>query len=238
MHFPQPTSINEFHTDTLIDGEVNINEGSVTFTAFDLIVIGGVSIAQRSMSTRLGILKQDILQPHRQSIITNPHWHQPFKFIGLTRIEMTRHERSYGLGIILELPNTTGLVFSPVRTPYTAPRSSLPAKLYQLLTRFQWSYPAYHCCAFKIQIMWDKERKAHYQLFIADRLSHKYFDDFTPEAELYKKWHSSPPDGKIVDCRFDGEWETILWENGYAGTVRKGGWRFCRFRYYILKKTG
>jgi ATP-dependent DNA ligase len=74
-----------FHSDTLIDGEVIITENSggepiVTFIAFDLIVIGGVSVAQRSFSTRLGILQQDVIKPLHQSIFTHPHWHQPFKY--------------------------------------------------------------------------------------------------------------------------------------------------------------
>jgi hypothetical protein len=65
---------------------------------------------------------------------------------------------------------------------------------------------------------------------IADRMSHKYFDDFTPEAELLQTWRTNPPDGIIIDCKFDQNWDTLLWEKGYAGTVRKGGWRFCRNR--------
>jgi hypothetical protein len=229
MNFPHPNNINSFHSDTLIDGEVNIIESVsgpvVVFTAFDLVIIDGVSIAQRSLSTRLGILQQDIIKPLHQSIVSHPHWHQPFK------IEMTRHERSYGLGIIMQqYPKLTGLIFTPVRTPYTPQRNSTPTKLYLILTRFQWNIPEMNCCSFKIQVIWDKERKAHYQLLIADRLLHKYFDDFTPEPELLKDWKQSPPDGKIIDCRFDKGWETLLWENGYAGTVRTGGWRFSRFR--------
>ncbi|KAJ3334923.1 hypothetical protein HDU91_002447, partial [Kappamyces sp. JEL0680] len=62
------------------------------------------------------------------------------------------------------------------------------------------------------------------------RQSYKYFDDFTPEPELLKEWRPAPPDGKIIECRYDGEWDTLLWENGYAGSLRKGGWRFCKFR--------
>ena len=75
------------------------------------------------------------------------------------------------------------------------------------------------------------ERKAHYQLHIADRQTHKFFDDFTPEPELLKEWRANPPDGKILDCVFDPNWETQQWENGYAMTIRKGGWKFVRFRY-------
>jgi hypothetical protein len=112
-----------------------------------------------------------------------------------------------------------GLIFTPVRTPYASQGS---------IKLFQWN--VVNSCSFKIQIIWDKERKAHYQLLIADQKTHKYFDDFSPEMELLREWKSSPPDGKIIDCIFDKEWETVLWENGYAGTVRKGGWKFVKFR--------
>jgi hypothetical protein len=61
-------------------------------------------------------------------------------------------------------------------------------------------------------------------------MTHKYFDDFSPEPELLKQWKTNPPDGKIIDCKFDKNWTTHIWENGYAGTIRKGGWRFLRFR--------
>jgi hypothetical protein len=176
-------------------------------------------------------LQQDIVKPLHQSQISHPHWPQPF------RLEMTRHERSYGLNIIMQqFPNLKGLIFTPVRTPYTSQRSVVPAKLYSGLIRFQWNLPEHHCCSFKVQVIWDKERKAHYQLLIGDRMTHKYFDDFTPEPELLKEWKNAPPDGRIIDCRFDKEWNTLLWENGYAGTVRKGGWRFCKFRYTVLIK--
>lgn len=106
-----------------------------------------------------------------------------------------------------------------------------------IIHRFQWSFPEFNCCSFKLQVIWDKERKARYQIHIADRQSHKYFDDFTPEQELLKEWRVSPPDGKIIDCRFDKEWETTIYESGYAGTTRKGGWRFCRFRYVKMNSS-
>ena len=100
--------------------------------------------------------------------------------------------------------------------------------------RFQWRLPEENTFPFKIQILWDKERKAHYQIFVGERQTHKYFDDFTPEQELLRSWRQSPPDGKIVDCVYDPEWVTQIWENGYAATSRKGGWKFVRFRYFYF----
>lgn len=227
MTFPLPTSANFSHTDTLIDGELNYIQAapdqppSFTYTAFDLVAIGGVSVAQRSLSTRLGILQQDIIKPRNLSVAINPNHPQPF------RIEMAHHERSYAVKTTapqIMAQRGTGLIFTPVRSKYVPNKSTAVTKI------FQWSFPEFNCCSFKLHVVWDKDRKARYQILIADRQSHKYFDDFTPEPELLKEWKSSPPDGRIIDCRFDKDWDTIIFESGYAGATRKGGWRFCRFR--------
>ncbi|KAJ2995269.1 hypothetical protein HDV02_000924 [Globomyces sp. JEL0801] len=186
--------------------------------AFDLIAIDGVSIAQRSFSTRIGILLQDILQPHLELAKTLSNNIPPFKF------EMKKHERSYGFpSILLNQPDLRGLVFTPVKAPYSL-QSTLPAKL------FYWNTPEFNCFSFKVKVLWDKDHKSRFQLWIADRQTHKYYDDFTPDTDLLKQWRLASPEGKIIDCRFDPLWETLLWENGYAGKTRKGGWRFCRYR--------
>jgi mRNA capping enzyme, catalytic domain len=53
--FPQPNNPSIFHTECLIDGEINIINDKPVFTAFDLIAIGGVLVTRRSLSTRLGV---------------------------------------------------------------------------------------------------------------------------------------------------------------------------------------
>ena len=43
------------------------------------------------------------------------------------------------------------------------------------------------------------------------------------------RWRNQSPDGKIAEFRFDPLWKTYLWEHGYVGEMRQGGWRFVRF---------
>ncbi|CEJ01129.1 hypothetical protein RMCBS344292_15165 [Rhizopus microsporus] len=46
----------------------------------------------------------------------------------------------------------------------------------------------------------------------------------------YYRWKSHLPDGRIAEFRYDPDCEVTIVEQGYAPTVRKGGWRFVRFR--------
>ena len=195
------------HFDTIIDGEFIIETN--TFMCFDLICIDGVKMVERSASTRLGILLEDIIK-----LITPP---TPFK------LEMHKYERSYGLELFLK-QDCKELVFTPIKKPYTIrPNSDL--KL------FNWLNPEFQTISFKLKVIWDDSRKPHYQLLICDGSVHKYFDDFTLSDQQYKDWKSLLNlDGKIVDCKFDKSHETRLWENGYATTIRKGGWVFVKFR--------
>ena len=206
------------HFDTVIDGEIDVDNNS--YMCFDLICIDGVRMVERSTSTRLGILLEDIIR-----MITQP---MPFK------IEMNRYERSYGLDKILS-QDCHELVFTPIKAAYTPKHTRLACKLYIILIRFCWEDPSNACVTFKLKVLWDQNRKAHYQLLVCEGIAHKYFDDFTPTDELYNEWKGQNMDGKIIDCQYDKNHETYLWENGYATTSRMGGWKFVkfRFRYFI-----
>ncbi|RKO82954.1 hypothetical protein BDK51DRAFT_50439, partial [Blyttiomyces helicus] len=48
------------------------------YLAFDLVSINGISVAQRSFSTRLGILQQDIIAPRRAWVAMHPESKEPF----------------------------------------------------------------------------------------------------------------------------------------------------------------
>ncbi|KAI8923065.1 mRNA capping enzyme, catalytic domain-containing protein [Entophlyctis helioformis] len=237
MTFPQTVNSPNNHNGTLIDGEIVLYPASAdkpaqrVFVAFDLLAVNGVSVTQRSLNTRLGIVQQDIILPHKSHLQKHPELlpNLPFK------IDLREQQKSYGLGLVLSQMSarkspSIGLIFTPVRAPYTPGKNPKPIKL------LKWIFPECRFACFKIKTIWDKEHKPHYQLFLADRSQYKYHDDLSPEPELAQMqvdagwWRQSGPDGKIADFRYDPHWQTLIWEHGYAGNYREGGWRFVKFR--------
>ncbi|KAJ3077524.1 Dcp1p-Dcp2p decapping enzyme complex alpha subunit, partial [Quaeritorhiza haematococci] len=226
LYFPLPNNPSKFHNETLLDGELIIDvEGDqrhLRYLVFDLIVVNGNSIAQRSFSTRLGILQQDVIKPHKHFMAKHPELReqQPFQ------LEMKKQERSYGVNLVFaDIPKlkhaNDGLIFTPVKLPY------FPGTCQKLL---KWKPPDMCTVDFKIKVIWDKERKPHYQLHICHGNVHKFHDHLTPEPELLEKWRHQSPDNRIAEFRYDTSWKTMIFENGYAPSARTGGWRFVRFR--------
>ncbi|KAL2913458.1 hypothetical protein HK105_207070 [Polyrhizophydium stewartii] len=231
IRFPQPNNLLAFHNDTVLDGElVTTQTGPDAFQriffVFDLLAINGVCYTQRSFSSRLGLLQQDVIRPHKQLLQKSPELLAKMPFT----IELRKHERAYGLGLTLDRiaaqrSPSTGVIFTPVRAPYTPGKSSKPVKL------LRWLFPEYRTACFKVKSITDKDLKRHYQIMIADRSgAHKYFDEISLEPNVAQAWRSSSPDGRIIECTFDPAWKTFIWEHGYAGETRLGGWRFLRFR--------
>nr|KAJ3419436.1 Dcp1p-Dcp2p decapping enzyme complex alpha subunit [Polyrhizophydium stewartii] len=221
IRFPQPNNLLAFHNDTVLDGElVTTQTGPDAFQriffVFDLLAINGVCYTQRSFSSRLGLLQQDVIRPHKQLLQKSPELLAKMPFT----IELRKHERAYGLGLTLDRiaaqrSPSTGVIFTPVRAPYTPGKSSKPVKL------LRWLFPEYRTACFKVKSITDKDLKRHYQIMIADRSgAHKYFDEISLEPNVAQAWRSSSPDGRIIECTFDPAWKTFIWEHGYAGETR------------------
>ncbi|CAG8449536.1 12003_t:CDS:10 [Ambispora leptoticha] len=180
-------------------------------------------ITQRSLSTRLGMLRQDVIDPLQTALKNDPALakKQPLT------VELKEMERSYRLPKILQqLPllkhANDGLIFTPVNLPYsfgTCPKL------------FKWKPGNSNTVDFKINVVWNTERKPRYELFITSNGVPKYYDQLTPEDELAAEWRKNPPNSRIGEFWWDPNWKTIVVnEDGYAPSVRAGGWRFLRFR--------
>ncbi|KAI9205521.1 mRNA capping enzyme, catalytic domain-containing protein [Polychytrium aggregatum] len=232
MHFPlsklkQKSSQNtQFHNDTLMDGELVIDvQGDKKikrFLVFDLMAVNGVSIVQRSFSTRLGILQQDVIEPHTQYLKSHPQLQKSAPF----SVEMKDQQRSYGMNLVFQdIPNlkhaNDGLIFTPVKEPYMAGTCTKLLK---------WKPPDMNTVDFQIKKTYTAERKPRYQLYISRFGVHRLYEDFSPDPDTAEKWRNESPDGRIGEFRYDPNLDNVIYESGYAPQTRKGGWVFIKYR--------
>ncbi|KAG0027676.1 Dcp1p-Dcp2p decapping enzyme complex alpha subunit [Podila clonocystis] len=197
----------KYQNETLLDGEMILESDStkktLRFLVFDLMVLNGTVVTQRSYSTRLGMMDQDILavQSNKAHDIKSK---EPFT------IERKTMQRSYGLNIILSGSKRhkhggEGLIFVPVKRPYVPGTSSKLLKWKSNVT-----------AQFQVKVTQSKERKPLYCIHTRQGTGNKFYDYVTPEPSLAVEW--------------DAQWPTQMFEKGYGLETRTGGWRFYRIR--------
>ncbi|KAF9120836.1 Dcp1p-Dcp2p decapping enzyme complex alpha subunit, partial [Mortierella sp. GBA39] len=211
----------KYQNETLLDGEmVTEHDGHKTtlrFLVFDLMILNGADITQRSYSSRLGMLDQDILGVHA-SKSSDVKAKEPFT------IERKTMQRSYGLNIILsasrkQKQGAEGLIFVPVKQPYISGASPKLLK-----------WKSHTTAQFQIKVTLSKERKPLYCIHVKQGPSSKFYDYVTPDSVQAAEWHTTSPDGKIAEFWWDAQWQTQMFEKGYGLETRTGGWRFNRIR--------
>ncbi|KAJ2962054.1 hypothetical protein NQZ79_g2762 [Umbelopsis isabellina] len=162
------------------------------------------------------MLQQEVIQPFHAAKIS-----APFK------VELKKMERSYGLGVVFDQMTrlkhaSDGVIFTPVKLPYT------PGTCEKLL---KWKPAELNTVDFRIAVKWSKEHKPIYSLeVVMQGKNFKFYDHLQLEQETALEWKKSVPDGRIGEFRYDPQWNVTIVEPGYAPTVRKGGWRFVKFR--------
>ncbi|KAG2186233.1 hypothetical protein INT43_002671 [Umbelopsis isabellina] len=147
------------------------------------------------------------------------------------RVELKKMERSYGLGVVFDQMTrlkhaSDGVIFTPVKLPYT------PGTCEKLL---KWKPAELNTVDFRIAVKWSKEHKPIYSLeVVMQGKNFKFYDHLQLEQETaldyLTRWKKNVPDGLIGEFRYDPQWNVTIVEPGYAPTVRKGGWRFVKFR--------
>ncbi|KAF9956573.1 Dcp1p-Dcp2p decapping enzyme complex alpha subunit [Mortierella alpina] len=211
----------KYQNETLLDGEMVLDQDgakkTLRFLVFDLMVLNGTVVTQRSYSTRLGMMDQDILgvQASKPSDVISK---EPFT------IERKTMQRSYGLNIILSGSKKhkhggEGLIFVPVKQPY------VPGTSPKLL-----KWKSHTTAQFQIKVTQSKERKPLYCIHVKHGTGSRFYDYVTPEPALALEWHTASPDGKIAEFWWDAQWPTQMFEKGYGLETRTGGWRFFRVR--------
>ncbi|KAG0337397.1 Dcp1p-Dcp2p decapping enzyme complex alpha subunit [Podila horticola] len=211
----------KYQNETLLDGEMIVESDStkktLRFLVFDLMVLNGTVVTQRSYSTRLGMMDQDILavQSNKAHDIKAK---EPFT------IERKTMQRSYGLNVILSGSKRhkhggEGLIFVPVKRPYVPGTSSKLLK-----------WKSHVTAQFQVKVTQSKERKPLYCIHTRQGTGNKFYDYVTPEPGLAVEWHNNSPDGKTFEFWWDAQWPTQMFEKGYGLETRTGGWRFYRVR--------
>ncbi|KAK3313407.1 mRNA capping enzyme alpha subunit-like protein [Apodospora peruviana] len=126
LHFPLPGEPNEYHKDTLIDGELVVDVMSdgrkePKFLVFDLLCLDGkADLLSKPLDKRLGYCKKHIMEPYDKLFKEFP---DELKFQAF-KVEMKDMQFSYGLQLMFErvLPHlrheNDGLIFTCRESPY------------------------------------------------------------------------------------------------------------------------
>ncbi|KAJ1912279.1 hypothetical protein IWQ60_009734, partial [Tieghemiomyces parasiticus] len=206
LNYPCPG--NKHTRETIIDGELVVdtsdNQVRLHFQPFDVLVLNSVIMLRRSLSSRLGLLRQDIIQPYMNLMKSDPNLAKRQAFT----ISIRKMERSYGVNLLMA---------DLAKSKHPSPG-------------LRWKPPDSFTADFKIQVQYSKERKPVYKLLVGHGGSEREFTTLQLEAVVFQQWRNHPPDNRIVTCRYDPEWKVTTVEDGYAPQTRRGGWRFLRFR--------
>ncbi|TPX13787.1 uncharacterized protein E0L32_005731 [Thyridium curvatum] len=119
LHFPLPNDIEAFHTHTLVDGELVMDDlgGGVMepkFLVFDCIVLDNKPLMERTLDKRLGYFKENVFKPYSALFEQFPEEARYMAF----KVEMKEMQFSYGIEMMFRqvLPTlkhgNDGLIFT------------------------------------------------------------------------------------------------------------------------------
>ncbi|KAL7270802.1 Dcp1p-Dcp2p decapping enzyme complex alpha subunit [Rhizina undulata] len=127
LHFPLPEdeTFRSFHTETLIDGELvldDIGNGKkvMKYLVFDCLILEGKSVMERTLDKRLGYFREYVYKPYKRLCDKFPEEVPYFPF----QVEFKKMEFSYAVEMMFRqvLPNlphgNDGLIFTCRTSPY------------------------------------------------------------------------------------------------------------------------
>lgn len=234
LHFPLPEDERDFHTGTLVDGEL-VNDvepnGSIQmrYLVFDCLMLDGNSLMHRTLDKRLAYFKEKVYKPYRALYQKYPEDIQYLPF----HVKFKEMEFSYAIekmfrSILPSLPHgNDGLIFTCRNSQYKFGTDEHILK---------WKRENENSVDFMLTLSWPKiEPDSEDE---ADGITSPYEDyDATPRFDLavnhgandYRlystmyleptEWEKlkalgEPLDNRIVECYQD----------------RQSRWRFLRFR--------
>ena len=119
LHFPLPNSMQEFHTNTLVDGELVLDtqvngERILKYLVFDCLVLDEQRLMHRTLDKRLAYFREKVYAPYRELFKRYPEEIQYLPF----QLECKKMEFGYGIEMMFRdiLPNlphgNDGLIFT------------------------------------------------------------------------------------------------------------------------------
>ncbi|ORY59082.1 mRNA capping enzyme, catalytic domain-containing protein [Pseudomassariella vexata] len=124
LHFPRPAGEETWHKDTILDGELVIDNvdgrKEPRYLVFDCLVMDGQNFTQRDLSKRLGYFQNEVFQPYKRLLEKYPQEKPYMPFF----LEMKDMQVAYGIEmmfrqIIKNLKHgNDGLIFTCLATPY------------------------------------------------------------------------------------------------------------------------
>ncbi|KAL6601854.1 hypothetical protein LY90DRAFT_393506 [Neocallimastix californiae] len=211
LWFPEPNdnTFRKFHDNTIIDGELVLDElengeTKLRFLIFDLVVYNGEYLAGREYSKRLGYLTNYILNPYKKYLQYNPEYAKNVPF----SVELKKLHLSYRMNDVFEEQKllkhkSDGLIFTSESSPYISGNCNKMLK---------WKPIRENSIDFKVHYIKEEHR---FTLNIwGGEKNHFYYADLTIDnPEMQEEWEKNPPEGKIIECYFENNC-----------------WHFMRFR--------
>lgn len=240
LRFPHQEDKKKFHMDTLLDGELVEDRHPdghtvIKFLVFDLLVIDGKDLRERTLDKRLAYLKEFVLRPLGKYLQENPRERANMAF----SIEDKNTEFSYALDKMFNeiipkvktLHGNDGLIFTCKATPYVSGTDNHILK---------WKPPEENTVDFLMHIEWaqtnpepdDPDQSLQYDydampditlaIYLGNQHDYQFVDTLhlEPEEWAYMKSLTRPLQDCIVEC----------YQEETNGTESGRRWRFHRFR--------
>ncbi|KAI8902383.1 mRNA capping enzyme, catalytic domain-containing protein [Globomyces pollinis-pini] len=201
------------HRHTIVDGELVIEQKTgrdpeLYFLLFDALVVDEKNLTRRPYTSRLGYLRQHVIQPYQESCAKNPKYRKLFPFT----FRQKRLELSYQLPIVFRhmqsyQHETDGVIFTSAVAPYTFGTCDKMLK---------WKPAEENTVDFKIlKVQVNGEFERHLGILIQNE-EYEDFGKLTLDSATEEKWKNDNYYDRIIECRFDFNWPNH--------------WKFSRFR--------
>ncbi|KTW30946.1 mRNA guanylyltransferase [Pneumocystis jirovecii RU7] len=227
LHFPvlNDPSFRNFHNDTLLDGELILDEYEegrriLRYLVFDCLSVQGKLLLNKPLDKRLGYLKENILNPLNAFCSKYSHFIQNMPF----SIEFKRMELSYAIEMMFKdiIPSlrhkNDGLIFTCLNAPYTCGTDE---------TLLKWKPPNENSVDFLLNLQfpllpgslndYNYDSMPKFKLSVwegGNKYSEMYDMYVSPEEWEQMKALGEPLNHRLVECICDS----------------KKRWRFYRFR--------